>query len=95
MLENTGGTIKNGQSRETDNTWHTRRIKTKRKHKTICVGNHHTQTNTNNVNTILNFGVYFHFQQYFSYMMATGFSGGGSPSTQREPPTLGKQLVRI
>jgi hypothetical protein len=25
--------------------------------------------------------------------MATSFSGGGSRSTQREPPTLGKQLV--
>jgi hypothetical protein len=27
--------------------------------------------------------------------MVTGFSGGGSRSTQREPPTMGKQLVRI
>ena len=32
-------------------------------------------------------------QQYFSYIMATNFSGGGSRSTRREPPTLGRQLV--
>jgi hypothetical protein len=38
----------------------------------------------------MNFGVYRHFQQYFSYIMATSFSDGGS---QREPLTLGKQLV--
>jgi hypothetical protein len=31
-----------------------------------------------------------HFQQYFSYIMATSFSGGRS---RREPPTMGKQLV--
>jgi len=36
---------------------------------------------------------YTHFQQYFSYIMATNFSGGRSRSTLREPPTLGKQLV--
>jgi hypothetical protein len=34
-----------------------------------------------------------HFQQYFSYIMATSFSGGRSRSTRREPPTMGKQLV--
>jgi len=27
--------------------------------------------------------------------MATSFSGGGSLSTRREPPTMGKQLVNI
>jgi hypothetical protein len=42
MLENTIWAIKNGQSRETGN-------KTK-KHNTICVGHHYTQTNTNNLN---------------------------------------------
>ena len=36
-----------------------------------------------------------HFQQYFSYIMATSFSGGGSRSTRREPPTMGKQLVNL
>ena len=37
--------IKNGQSRETDDTrqW-------KKKHNTICVGHHYMQTNINNVN---------------------------------------------
>jgi hypothetical protein len=33
-----------------------------------------------------------HFQQYISYAMATSFSGGKS---QREPPTMGKQLVNF
>jgi hypothetical protein len=27
--------------------------------------------------------------------MATSFSGGGSRSTRREPPTMGKQLVNF
>jgi hypothetical protein len=27
--------------------------------------------------------------------MATSFSGGGSQSTRREPPTVGKQLVNF
>jgi hypothetical protein len=34
-------------------------------------------------------------QQYFSYIMATSFSGGRSRSTRREPPTMGKQLVNF
>jgi hypothetical protein len=34
-----------------------------------------------------------HFQEYFSYIMATSFSGGRRRSTRREPPTMGKQLV--
>jgi hypothetical protein len=32
------------------------------------------------------------FNATFSFIMATSFSGGGSRSTLREPPTLGKQL---
>jgi hypothetical protein len=36
-----------------------------------------------------------HFQQYFSYIMATSFSGGRSRSTRRAPPTMGKQLVNF
>jgi hypothetical protein len=35
-------------------------------------------------------------QHFFSYIMATSFSGGGSRSIRREPPTtwtMGKQLV--
>jgi hypothetical protein len=34
-------------------------------------------------------------EQYFSYIMATSFIGGGSRSTWREPATLGKQLVNF
>jgi hypothetical protein len=41
------------------------------------------------------FGVQRHFQQYFSYIMATRFSGGGSRSTRRKLPTLSKQLVNF
>ena len=36
-----------------------------------------------------------HSQQYFSYIMATSFSGGESLSTQKEQPTMGKQLVNF
>ena len=36
-----------------------------------------------------------HIQQYFSYIMATNFSCGGSRSTRREPSTMGKQLVNF
>jgi len=39
-LENTEGQIKKGQSRDTGNIGYTRRIKTKQKHNTICVGHH-------------------------------------------------------
>ena len=41
------------------------------------------------------FGVYLHFQQYFSYIMATSFNGGRSPTTRREPTTVSKQLVSV
>ena len=50
MLENTEGTIKNGQSRETGNIGHTRRRKTKQKHNTIYVKYHFPETNTKHVN---------------------------------------------
>jgi hypothetical protein len=36
--------------------------------------------------------LYCHFQQYFSCIMATSFSGGRS---WREPPTMGNQLVNF
>ena len=39
------------------------------------------------------FGVKHHFQQYFSYIIVTSFSGGRSHSIRREPPTMGKQLL--
>ena len=44
------GNKKNWLSRETGYIGYTRRRKTKQKHKTICVGRHYAQTNTNNVN---------------------------------------------
>jgi len=49
-LENTKGTITNGQSRNNGNIGYTRRIKIKQKHNTICVEHHYTQTNTNKIN---------------------------------------------
>jgi hypothetical protein len=36
-----------------------------------------------------------HFQQYFSYIMATSFSGGRSQSARREPSSMDKQLVNL
>jgi hypothetical protein len=39
------------------------------------------------------FGVSRHFQQYFSYIMATSFSGGRSRSTRRELPTMDKSVT--
>jgi hypothetical protein len=44
---------------------------------------------------LIRFIVKHHFQQYFSFIMAISFSGGGSRSTRREPPTMGKQLVNF
>jgi hypothetical protein len=41
---------------------------------------------------VIIFGVSRHFQQYFSYIMATSFSGGRN---RREPPTMDKQLVNF
>jgi len=41
------------------------------------------------------YGVSRHFQQYFSYIMATRFSGGRSRSTRGEPPNMSKQLVNF
>ena len=35
------------------------------------------------------------FQQYFSYIMATSFSGGRNRSTRREPSTRDKQLANF
>ena len=43
------GAIQHRQSRETGKIEYTRRRQTK-KHNTICVRHHYTQTNTNNVN---------------------------------------------
>jgi hypothetical protein len=35
----------------------------------------------------LDYGVYRHFQQYFSYIMAVRFIGGGNRSNREKPPT--------
>jgi hypothetical protein len=48
MLENTERATKNSKSGETSNTGCTRR----RKHNTICVGQHYLQTDINNVRQI-------------------------------------------
>ena len=37
------------------------------------------------------YGVWGHFQQYFSYILAISFIGGGNRSTQRKPLTWRKQ----
>ena len=38
------------------------------------------------------YGIKRHFQQYFSYIVAVRFIGGGNQSTQRKPPTCHKSL---
>ena len=40
--------------RETGNMGYTRRRLTKQRHNLICLGQHYTQTNTNNVNNFVN-----------------------------------------
>jgi len=47
------------------------------------------------ISNMILFFLFLVFYQYFSYIMATSFSGGGSRSTWREPPTMGKQLVNF
>jgi hypothetical protein len=42
---------------------------------------------------VLGFGVYHHFQQYFSYIVVISFTGGGNRSTRRQPPTCRKTLT--
>jgi hypothetical protein len=39
--------------------------------------------------------VVFNFQQYFSYIVAISFIGGGNRSTRRKPPTCTKSLTNI
>jgi hypothetical protein len=36
-----------------------------------------------------------HFQQYFSYIVAVSFIGGGYRSTRRKPPTCRKSLTNV
>ena len=39
--------------------------------------------------------VQHHFQQYFSYIVAVSFSGGGNRSTRRKPPTFHKSMTKL
>jgi hypothetical protein len=39
-------------------------------------------------------GIQCHFQQYFSYIVAISFIGGGNQNTQRKPPTCRKSLIK-
>jgi hypothetical protein len=41
------------------------------------------------------YGVYHHFQQYFSYTVTVSFIGGGNWSTRRKPPTCRKSLTNF
>jgi hypothetical protein len=41
------------------------------------------------------FGVLTPLSAIFQLIMATSFSGRGSRSTRREPPTMGKQLANL
>ena len=38
---------------------------------------------------------YHHFQQYFSYIVAVRFIGGGNQSTLRKPQTFRKSLTNF
>jgi len=39
--------------------------------------------------------LYRHFLQYFSYIMAVSFIGGGNRGTRRKLPTCGKSLANF
>jgi hypothetical protein len=39
------------------------------------------------------YGIYRHFQQYISYILAVSFIGGGNRSTRRKPSTCRKSLT--
>jgi len=41
------------------------------------------------------YGVKHHFQQFFSYIVAVSFIGGGNQRTQRKPPTCCKSLTNF
>jgi hypothetical protein len=41
------------------------------------------------------YGVWRHFQQYFSYIVAVSFIGEGNRSTRRKPPTCRKSLTKF
>jgi hypothetical protein len=41
------------------------------------------------------YGVQRQFQQFFSYIVAVSFIGGGNRSTRRKPPTCRKSLTNF
>jgi hypothetical protein len=41
------------------------------------------------------YGIKRHFQQYFSYILAVSFIGGGNRSTRRKPTTCRKSLTNF
>ena len=41
------------------------------------------------------YGVECHFQQYFSYIVAISFIGGGNWSTEKKPQTCRKSLTNF
>ena len=56
------------------------------------------ETGTQDEDFILFYFIYCvqrHFQQYFSYIMATSFSGGRSRSPRREPLTHGQATGKL
>jgi hypothetical protein len=40
-------------------------------------------------------GLYRHFQQYYSYIVAVSFIGGGNRRTRIKPPTCRKSLTNF
>ena len=44
---------------------------------------------------VYGYGVYRHFQQYFSYIVVFSFIGGGSRSTRKKPPQVTDKLYHI
>jgi hypothetical protein len=55
----------------------------------------HADTFSQNENNIYGYTDSKGLKKEFSFYMATCFSDGGSRSTRREPPTMGKQLVNF
>ena len=59
------------------------------------IANYFNVSSPNPDNGWLVYDVQRHFQQYFSYIVAVSFIGGGNQSTQRKPPTCHKSLTNF
>jgi len=72
-----------------------------KKKTTISKSHNYNKTSGYNIKTALikrereSYGVSRHFQQYFSYIVAVSFIGGGNLSTRRKPPTCRKSLTNF